>query len=175
MPSSIDFDAYLAANPTAASHPVGVAYLDALRGICRGRVTLDAQVLRGFFTSQRWLELAAETDGARSAWAVAPMSVAGRMVETIVLIGDMRSPQEVVRVMAKARAGVAGVIIGGSKSATLLGEGVTPDGRRTFIYSLPGIDRKHADDRLAAFVKRNDITLSGEPERPARKRAVKAA
>jgi hypothetical protein len=159
MSRSPAFDAFVSNTLGVIGHPVPEAYIEGLHGLTRGRVKVNATSIRGYLTQYRWIELSNEADAVVSAWAVAPMQAFGKIVNTVVLIGDMHTPQEIVRMMAKASAGVAEVIVGGSKVSTLLGEGVTPDGHRTFLYALPGIDRKHADKRLATFAIRNEIEL----------------
>jgi hypothetical protein len=172
MSRSPAFDAFASNTLGVIGHPVPEAYIEGLHGLTRGRVKVNATSVRGYLTQYRWIELSKEADGVVSAWAIAPMQAYGKIVNTVVLIGDMHTPQEIVRMMAKASAGVAEVIVGGSKVATLLGEGTMPDGTRTFLYALPGIDRKHAEKRLATFAIRNEIELVGVTKKAGKAKAA---
>jgi hypothetical protein len=173
MSRSPAFDAFASNTLGVVGHPVPEPYIEGLHGLTRGRVKVNATSIRGYVTNYRWLELSLEEGGAVSAWVIAPVEFAGRVVEITVYVGSMSTPTALVRLMQQAKALIAEVISGGSHVATLLGEGLTEQRQRVLLYSAPGVDPTIAAVRFTSFVKRNAIELASEPEAP-RKRGAKA-
>jgi hypothetical protein len=167
MSRSPAFDAFASNTLGVVGHPVPEAYIEGLHGLTRGRVKVNASSVRGYVTNYRWLELSMEDDGAVSAWVVAPVEFAGRVVEITVYVGSMSTPTALVRLLQQAKALIAEVISGGSHIATLLGEGITEQRQRVLLYSAPGADPTIAAARYAAFVKRNAIELPKQANLPA--------
>jgi hypothetical protein len=174
MSRSPAFDAFASNTLGVIGHPVPESYIEGLHGLTRGRVKVNATSIRGYVTNYRWLELSLEEGGAVSAWVIAPVEFAGRVVEITVYVGSMSTPTALVRLLQQAKALIAEVISGGSHVATLLGEGLTEQRQRVLLYSAPGVDPAIAAARSQAFVKRSAIELVGEPDAPARKRGAKA-
>jgi hypothetical protein len=177
MSRSPAFDAFVSNTLGVIGHPVPESYIEGLHGLTRGRVKVNATSVRGYVTNYRWLELSTEDGGAVSAWVIAPVEFAGRVVEITVYVGSMSTPTAIVRLLQQAKALIAEAVSGGSRAATLLGEGTTERGHRTLMYAAPGVDPAIAAARFASFVKRNAIELAGEtekaPTKPAAKRATK--
>jgi hypothetical protein len=61
-------------------------YEKTLIALTRRPAEHDGATLVAYFTSQRRLELTRETDGIVSVWAVAPIVIAGRLVEMAALV-----------------------------------------------------------------------------------------
>jgi hypothetical protein len=85
--------------------------------------------------------------------------IAGRQVEVSVFLGDLHAPTEVERAMWRAKATIAEVISNGSRAATFLGESMTRNGRRAFIYATRGLDLTFAAQRFEEYVARKGIAV----------------
>jgi hypothetical protein len=148
-------------------------YNQALVALTRRPVEGEGNTLVAYLTTQRRLELTREADGVVSAWAVAPIVIAGRLVEMAALVGNVYEPSKVATAVRRAKALIAEVVERGSRAAPALGEGTTANGMRVYLYAAPGIDSKLAADRLAQYVDRNGIELVGG-EKPVAKKAGKS-
>jgi hypothetical protein len=158
-------------NTAAPNTSIPAAYVHGLINLTRRPVEVSDNAVRGWFTTQRYLELG-EVAGIVSAVAVAKIAVAGRLVEIALYVGDVHTVMDVGRLVRRAAAAVSEVVQSGShaRGVTVLGEGVRSDGTRLFAYGGAGINPAQAANRFASFAERNGIELAGAvEEKPAKK------
>ena len=139
--------------------------------LARRPAPIDGNTLSSDFTHSRTLILVQEL-GAVSAWTIAKMTIAGKIVSTAVLLGLLNDETRLPRVLLRAKALVSEVVSNGSRAATFLGECHDRSGQRVLVYAASELDPAFAAVRFASFVERHGL-IDDTADKPVAKAAAK--
>jgi hypothetical protein len=130
-----------------------------LTTLTRRATEITPDNMTGWFTEWRRIELSTELDGTTSVWTIGKPMVAGRVVETTVLVGTLFDEAKLPRVLQKAKSLLAEVLLQGSRIAVLLGECRTRGGNRVLAYYASDLDPSMADARFETFIARHGLIV----------------
>jgi hypothetical protein len=136
---------------------------------------IDATTFRAALTHCRFLEVHAEPGGTASAWAIARIEIAGRLVESHVFIGDLFSALDTTKMFRRATDLLAEVVANGSRAATLIGSGTTAKQTPVWVYAFTAVvDPKLAAQRFSEYVARSGIVMADAETATTKKPAAKS-